>query len=622
MAKTYELDTPFSINIPNNSNFWTSPNNKDPYYAQVASGDYNVSALYYDNSGVVWYRLDVPSSYGVACYIPATDNNISNFKSEKDAAAYFATMQSEEFRKYISERTIEDMEAVNESTDSASSASGISSQSSTSVSATHELITISDNEDTIETTEVFEYYVEKTRTTFGLPPQWNSAVDIQYRIPSTSMTVGRVYSQTIYANPTILSLTPGDIEMAKGNDTLFDILTGNSAMDLTESNIQEVVGANGSGESFFRFVDKWEEFIQFLNETNKFLTVALGASMSNTDIENDSRYFMDWYAPPAMFSNGSKRVKYRNIDFEDVLGSQRLIGGDPMHRHWLNFAISGQLNTQDSFSTSTRSTALENLINSSFSDTARDLYFMLGGKEASEAAKNDVSQVISEAVSELGSGFTGILTAAGDLLNGGHIEFPQVIDDCAYGKALGVQMRFISPYGDIESRYLNVLLPYIILFTLAAPRQMKSNFDVYMYPFIVKASCKGIFACEMGVISRLEVIRGGSQEVEWTADGHPTAIDVQIEITPLHSKLMQSKNDGLMIKNAGLQHYLGSICGVDMTLSTKQIMLETAKMLLDPTGHSGMLQTGFDNFFRRIDKGIQDRLSICDIVRSLGIFQD
>ena len=184
---------------------------------------------------------------------------------------------------------------------------------------------------------------------------------------------------------------------------------------------------------------------------------------------------------------------------------------------------------------------------------------------------------------------------------------------------MSVQLRFVSPYGDIESRYLNTLLPYIILFCLTAPRQLSNRYDVYMYPFIIKAACKGIFACDSGVISRLTVLRGGSQDVEWNADGHPTAIDVQLEITPLHSKLMQSKNDGLLIKNTGLQNYLSSICGVDILTSTKTLMLETAKMLLS-TGRSGIFQTAFDNAMGTIDVAIQNKLSIFDAVRNFGIF--
>ena len=617
MANIFNLDEPFNITVDTESDFWSSPNNTNPYQSKLPAGEYSVKGIYYDGKGVVWYLLDVPSSMGVACYLPAGGTNAAPSTPEDDAKCKRAA-SSNKYSQYVEDQNQNVYDEEDASTTNANNTSDIQDVGREMISANFELVTYDGGLLISDTSQAFQYYIEKTRTTFGLPPQWNEYVDLQFTImgdsPTTAMHVGRVYSNTIYSNPTILSLTPGDIEFVTDNDSLMDILTGNTGV-LSIDSIEKAAGKNSTGESFFRFVERWDEYIGFLNETNKFMTVALGATENG-----NGEFFANKKAPVGMFSEG-KVSTYKNIDFADVLGSQRLIGGTPLHSKWVNFALSGQTTSQDSFSTSTRATALENLINSSFSDIARDVYFMLGGIVKSESLMSDINQVMSEATSELGSGFTGLIKAAGDILNGGHIDFPQVIDDCSYGKTLSVTMRFVSPYGDIESRYLNVLLPYMILFTLAIPRQLNSKYDVYSYPFIVKASCKGIFACDCGAITRLEVVRGGTNETEWTADGHPTAIDVQMDITPLHSKLMQSKNDGLMIKNVGLQHYLGSICGIDLTASTKTLMIETAKMLMS-TGQSGIIQTGWDNMIRTVDRHIQDKFPILSAIRASNMLVD
>ena len=611
MADSFNLDNTFYITIGDDTNYWSSPSNTEPYGEGLSSGIYEVNSIFLDSNGNTWYQLNMGPSFGTACFIPSSGAFVTDPDEMKKVEDI---INSSEFRQYLVDRQTDIADKNEAAEDNASN--DVDTVQNELVSANTKLIIVDNSKRLSQTSETFQYYIEKTRTTFGLPPQWSSNVDIQFPIPGTNTFIGRVYSQTIYANPTIISLTPGDIEMVTDNDTLLGMLTGENGNSLSYSGISKAVeNSMNSGESFFRFVDKWEDYIKFLNEINKFIVVALGASVR----QEDETYFADRRAPSAMFVDATNSSTYKDIDFKDVLGSQRLISGQPMHEHWLNFAISGQVTSEDSFSTSTRSTALESLINNNFSDTARDLYFMLGGKNIDEDAQKDINQVVSDVTNELGSGFSGIIKAAADILKGGHIDFPQVIDDCSYGKVMSVQLRFVSPYGDIESRYLNTLLPYIILFCLTAPRQLSNRYDVYMYPFIIKAACKGIFACDSGVISRLTVLRGGSQDVEWNADGHPTAIDIQLEITPLHSKLMQSKNDGLLIKNTGLQNYLSSICGVDILTSTKTLMLETAKMLLS-TGRSGIFQTAFDNAMGTIDVAIQNKLSIFDAVRNFGIF--
>jgi hypothetical protein len=92
----------------------------------------------------------------------------------------------------------------------------------------------------------------------------------------------------------------------------------------------------------------------------------------------------------------------------------------------------------------------------------------------------------------------------------------------------------------------------------------------------------------MGVISDLRINRGGDDNTAWTIDGNVNEIDATFSITPLISKLMISRTGGTdgpfnFIHNAGLQDYLGTLCGVDMHMSQTTMKIDTLLSLVGNT---------------------------------------
>ena len=248
--------------------------------------------------------------------------------------------------------------------------------------------------------------------------------------------------------------------------------------------------------------------------------------------------------------------------------------------NFVHFAANGQANVRESFSTETRASVLESSISGSISDVMKDVSFMVGtGIMDDSSVAGDIDTLRSAINASYGSSFLNILDVAMDIVKGGTVSWPQMVGNVSWGREYTFNVKFMTPYGDTESRFLNVILPYVCLMCLWLPKQMETAMDMYTWPFVVQAYAKGIFACPAGVLTNIEVSHGGGEETGWTGSGHQTEVDVSFSITPLHTKLSMSGNNFFFLKNVGLQNYMGTICGVDLTMPQDKLIAQTAEML-------------------------------------------
>lgn len=445
---------------------------------------------------------------------------------------------------------------------------------------------------------------------YGSPPQWTkyadprilsitrSDVDIQY-------VLGRRYAETVVAQPTILSVCPGIIEFnanALSNSTDFDslsdlILNGASASDLKGSL------SNLSG-NLVRFTPTWAKasfakmasgsnanvsgYMAYVNTLSKIFVTYLGRNAEVGTVDNGDANGYD-SGPLSQRTVPKLGCKYANIDWEDIDGSvdYSIFGasgnGEGLNYKYVNFYVSGQLSVDESFDTTVRTSTLEDMLNGQLSSQLKDIAFITGRTIGNDLVESDVQQTISDTGSF--SGIIGSLVGSGmEMLRGGKVVLPQIVDDCTYGKTCQFTCKFISPAGDVESIFWNVIVPYFHLMPFVLPQQIGSSIDMYSYPFMCRATCKGLFSCPMGVIRGFRINRGGSDNELWTNEGLPTEIEVQFEITPLYTKLMLSENNTLsgtakFIKNTGLQEYVGTLTAVDIRLGELDLKITTALSL-------------------------------------------
>ena len=446
---------------------------------------------------------------------------------------------------------------------------------------------------------------------YGSPPQWNKYADprimsITRGDVNLQYVIGRRYAETVIAQPTILSVCPGIIEFnanAMAKDTNFDslgqlITDATSASDLKDS-LRDISG------NLVRFTPTWEPqsfakmasgsnanvtgYMAYVNTLSKIFVTYLGrnAEVGTVDAGDANGYDM---GPLSQRTVPKLGCKYADLDWEDIDGKvdYSIFGAtgnvEGLNYQYVNFYVSGQLSVDETFDTTIRSSSLEDMLNGQLSSQLKDIAFITGRTIGNDLVESDVQQVMSDSGSF--SGIIGNLLGDGmEMLRGGKVILPQIVDDCTYGKTCQFTCKFVSPYGDVESVFWNVIAPYFHLMPFIIPQQIGNSIDMYSYPFMCRATCKGLFNCPMGIFRGFRINRGGSDNELWTNEGLPTEIEVQFEITPLYTKLMLSDNSTLagtakFIKNTGLQEYVGTLTAVDIRLGELDLRVTTALSLV------------------------------------------
>ena len=97
---------------------------------------------------------------------------------------------------------------------------------------------------------------------------------------------------------------------------------------------------------------------------------------------------------------------------------------------------------------------------------------------------------------------------------------------------------------------------------LALPKQETAN--TYGAPFIVKAYYPGIFSCNLGIVESLSINRAPNSD--WSVDGYPMEIRVQLQIKDLYSDLTMTPAGSalLFLANSSLIEFIATNCGVNL----------------------------------------------------------
>ena len=159
-------------------------------------------------------------------------------------------------------------------------------------------------------------------------------------------------------------------------------------------------------------------------------------------------------------------------------------------------------------------------------------------------------------------------------ISGSNIIFPEIWGDASFSKSYQFTINLVSPYGDPESIFLNIIMPMMHLIALGLPRQTSAN--SFTSPFLVKVFCKGWFSCELGMVDSISIEKGGNGDA-WSVSGLPTEAKVTLSVKDLYSNLMITKttNPSLFFNNQGLIEFLSVTCGMDIREPNLITKLET-----------------------------------------------
>ena len=140
-----------------------------------------------------------------------------------------------------------------------------------------------------------------------------------------------------------------------------------------------------------------------------------------------------------------------------------------------------------------------------------------------------------------------------------------------------ISLKLRSPDPDPVSIFLNVYLPIVLLVSLAAPRQIGNKSNSYQAPFLVRATYKSIFNCDLGIVQSLSITKGGSDR--WNVMGQPYTADVTLTLKDLYSSMFISKMMGI-IANTAEMDYLATMAGVNLNDYEFTRLMKMAAMIL------------------------------------------
>jgi len=146
--------------------------------------------------------------------------------------------------------------------------------------------------------------------------------------------------------------------------------------------------------------------------------------------------------------------------------------------------------------------------------------------------------------------------------NGWNMLMPDVWSDSAYTKQMVLNFKFFSPYGDRQSIFRHVYVPFLTLLTLALPRQTAGAVG-YTHPYLLQVDSPGYFNIEMGYVSNLTFKRGGSEKL-FTAEGYPRIIEVSLTLKDLYPVLMAGKTYAANNVNPGMLNFMYSLTGISI----------------------------------------------------------
>ena len=238
--------------------------------------------------------------------------------------------------------------------------------------------------------------------------------------------------------------------------------------------------------------------------------------------------------------------------------------------NFLQFYCDASSGVSESGENGTGASKIEGIFDSA-SDLTKEIAFIgnSGGLEM-EQFQEQVDKGTDAMLAKLQQTFDGSLTGllgklvsgASNVIKGDIMIFPEIYQNSKYSKNYTITIDLRTPYGTKLGYYLNILVPLFHLMCLAMPKQSTAN--TYASPFLLKAYYPGVFSCNMGIVSSIQIDKNSSGDA-WSVDGFPNEVKVTLNIIDLYSDLsMTPQGDAsLFIANSSLIEYICTNCGID-----------------------------------------------------------
>lgn len=440
----------------------------------------------------------------------------------------------------------------------------------------------------------------------GSPFQFLPATD--YRPFPDTIPIGRKYLENIIAEAPIVYFVPGipsylpDFDK-KNKEVIENYIEARyKNEDIGTDVLSKVMNEEGR---YFDFIPNYEDYMRYVNMLCRVCSIYIGIGDKLVPGTDTPYKKYDW----SRYVNYNNSIQSQPKGIWDVIEGavddvEEAIFGD---YKYLKCYVDPSVSFSESASNSSTTSQVANLFDQ-IEPIIKEAQFLSGGDGT--GAMESIGGAVSKVTSSLRNHFdeatasnvSKLIGLAEQTITGANIIMPEIWSDSKYDKSYGFTMHFVSPYGDPESIFLNVIMPMMHMIGLALPRQTSAN--SFMSPFLVKVFSKGWFSCELGIVTNIRIEKGGDGSA-WTVHGLPNEVTVQIDVADLYSNLMITKSSKpwLFFNNQGLIDFLAVTCGVDITQPNLILKLESII--------STYLESLFDipsNYYKGIIQSVRQKL--------------
>lgn len=478
---------------------------------------------------------------------------------------------------------------------------------------TYNVLTGNDQQTTVAQQTFSSMNVTSIRGVFGMPYQFMNIAD--WRIDAGTgrdnvyENFGRKYAEKIVARMPLFIMVPGTAEfMAKYTDderkSAIKSLFG-STDGIDAERMDKVLEESGQ---YYNFYADWATYYKYVNPLCR---IAAGLMKINNRTIPD---------------NTGKNVPLGEFNWRNVASDK--FRSMFAYKGGCAFYLNTSPQASNSWSNDTTKSQLADKVNS-ISDKVREMQFLMGNVMASGMGMKTKSQLElwaengngtksrnpqeKNAVQDVLTGITGdnnvigsVINGMGEIMTGSKMRFPELWSDSRFSQDYSINIKLTSPDCDNLSLYLNIIVPLIHIMCLAAPRSTGVN--AYGSPFLVRCFYRGFFNIPMGIITGLNITKGG--EGKWSYSNIPTEVDVDISIKDLYDLMMISINNGddwktdvNILSNNSLMDYLANSCGININ----ELDI-TRTLLLYKIIYQGKIQDYFPNIGESLDQWVYNKL--------------
>lgn len=407
-----------------------------------------------------------------------------------------------------------------------------------------------------DTSDGSDLLVDDLNGIYGIPYQFPESVDM--KLEGTSF--GRIYAERIIERIPLLMMSPGKVAFMKDYDktdkknVIEQLLSGGE--DTTLGQLLKKPG------KYYTFEYDSVEYWKYVNSMNMTCATYLGIQDVQVTI------------------NG-KKGKLGQFNWENASNGKfdsLLISSE----QYTCFYTDASSTKSEDFSNSTTESQIASKVNG-YSDLAKEARFILGattGNKVSFLEEDNIGDMMtkidniadqylkgSRIFSDIGKDFAVIAA-------GGKLIFPEIWSDSEFSQSFDVNIKLRCPCPNLVSWFLDIMVPLNMLVAYVLPRspygkdtrgkEFDSVVNGYMSPFLVRAFYRGLFNCDMGIVTSLSVSKG--QQGSWTLGGLPTEVDVSMTIKDLYNVMVMSSatQPKTYITNTCFLNYLANCCGISV----------------------------------------------------------